>query len=86
MVAFLVRTGEDPEYWFQISRQSLERIQSSYTWELYASKLLSLSRIYGFWRFISQMERQETRRYLEMFFGLVYRPLAQGHEPAALSS
>jgi sucrose synthase len=53
---------------------------------LYASKLLSLSRIYGFWRFISQMERQETRRYLEMFFGLVYRPLAQGHEPAALSS
>ena len=38
---------------------------------------MTLSRIYGFWKFISNLEREETRRYLHMFYQLQYRPLAE---------
>jgi sucrose synthase len=79
MIEFFERCERDPDFWRQISENGLERVRSAYTWELYASKLLSLSRIYGFWKHITNIERQETRRYLEMFFGLMYRPLAQGN-------
>lgn len=53
-------------------------MREKYDWNLYAKKLLSLSRIYGFWNYITNMEREETRRYLDMFYGLMYRSLARG--------
>jgi len=84
MIEFFDRSDREAAYWDEISRNGLERIRSSYTWDLYAAKLLSLSRIYGFWKYITHMERQETRRYLEMFYGLVFRPLARGQLPASL--
>ena len=37
---------------------------------------MTLSRIYGFWKFVSGLERQETLRYLDMFYHLQFRPLA----------
>ncbi len=37
---------------------------------------MTLSRIYGFWRYVTDLERKETRCYLEMFYGLQFRPLA----------
>ena len=39
--------------------------------------MLTLTRIYGFWKHISNVESQELKRYLEMFYGLMYRPLSQ---------
>lgn len=53
----------------------LKRIESKYTWGLYASRLLSLSRMYSFWKYVSKLERRESRRYLEMFYALKLRPL-----------
>ena len=38
--------------------------------------MLNLSRIYGFWNYVTNLERDETRRYLEMFYGLQFRRLA----------
>ena len=77
IVAFLARSHEDPEYWKLVSDGALERIASRYTWRLYADRLMKLARIYGFWKYISNIEREETRRYLEMFYFLMYRPLAE---------
>jgi sucrose synthase len=37
---------------------------------------MTLSRIYGFWKYVTNLERAETHRYLEMFYALQYRPLA----------
>lgn len=73
---FLARCADDPAYWESISRAAYERVQDRYTWKLYASRLLSLSRIYGFWKYVTNMDRAQTRCYLDMFFGLMYRPLA----------
>jgi sucrose synthase len=36
--------------------------------------------VYGFWRYVTNLERDEARRYLEMFYTLQYRPLARAIE------
>jgi len=32
--------------------------------------------VYGFWKYVTNLERAELRRYLEMFYGLEFRRLA----------
>jgi len=77
MLEFFRACQEDPETWERLSKGGIQRVEERFNWPLYASKLLKLSRIYGFWRYISSLERDETRRYLEMFYGLMLRPLAK---------
>jgi len=76
MVAFLEQSREDFSVWQRISQRGVERVEQKYNWSRYARRLLELSRIYGFWRYITSLDRAETRRYLEMFYALMYRPLA----------
>jgi len=73
---FLERCAENPEEWTRVSREGLARVEAKYTWEKYAERVMTLSRIYGFWKFVSGLERQETLRYLHMFYQLQFRPLA----------
>ncbi|MDX1631360.1 MAG: sucrose synthase, partial [Thermoanaerobaculia bacterium] len=77
---FLARCRTEPEEWDRISRQGVQRVEERYTWKLYARRLMTLSRVYGFWKFVTDLERQETRRYLEMFYALQFRPLARALE------
>ena len=77
MLDFLRASEKDPAAWDAISKGGIQRVEERYNWDLYASTLLKLSRIYGFWRYISSLERDETRRYLEMFYGLLLRPLSK---------
>jgi len=77
MCEFFEHAEQNASRWTEISKGSLARVEAAYTWELYAARLLKLSRIYGFWKHISNIDREETRRYLEMFYGLLYRPRAQ---------
>ncbi len=77
IAGFFQHCREDEAYWLRISNGALQRVQSRYTWELYAERMMTLSRIYGFWKYVTNLERDETRRYLEMFFGLMYRSLAK---------
>lgn len=76
MATFFERCQHDSGYWDQLSRGSLERVATRYTWKRYAERMMTLSRVYGFWRYVTDLERSETRRYLEMFYALQYRPLA----------
>jgi len=73
---FFLQCNAKKNYWEHISGAAIERIQSRYTWERYASRMMTLSRVYGFWKYVTNLERDETRRYLEMFYGLQYRPWA----------
>ncbi|MFA7386356.1 MAG: sucrose synthase [Thiohalobacteraceae bacterium] len=76
MADVLERCAREPDYWPTLSAGAIARVRSHYTWELYAERLMTLSRIYGFWKFVTNLERDETRRYLEMFYGLQFRPRA----------
>ena len=77
MADFFARCRERPEYWQQVSEAALCRVAERYTWTNYAERLMTLSRVYGFWRYVTHLERDEVRRYLEMFYALQFRPLAQ---------
>jgi sucrose synthase len=77
IVNFFKRCKEEPQYWSQISNGGIQRVEERYTWKLYASRLMTLSRIYGFWKYVTNLERDETRRYLEMFYGLMFKKLVQ---------
>ncbi len=74
---FLRRCAEDADHWQQISDGGLQRVAERYTWESYAERMMTLSRVYGFWKYVSDLDRAETQRYLQMFYGLQFRPLAE---------
>jgi sucrose synthase len=73
---FFARCEQDPGYWEGISAAGLRRVESHYTWKRYAERMMTLSRIYGFWKYVTDLERTATRRYLQMLYGLQFRPLA----------
>jgi sucrose synthase len=73
---FFEQCRDNPQEWQRISDGALARVEARYTWKQYADRMMTLSRIYGFWKFISNLEREETARYLHMFYQLQFRPLA----------
>ena len=77
LAGFLRHCGENPGYWQKIAQGGIDRVQAKYTWKLYAERMMTFARIYGFWRYVSNLERMETRRYLEMLYSLQYRPMAR---------
>jgi sucrose synthase len=77
MADFFERCAREPEHWRALSEGSVARVHARYTWKLYAERMMTLSRIYGFWKHVTNLERAETRRYLEMFYKLEYKPLAE---------
>jgi len=77
IVDFLQQCAADPSRWQRISEGSLARVAARYTWQLYAERMMTLSRIYGFWKFVSNLERGEASRYLQLFHHLQFRPLAR---------
>ena len=78
MAEFLARCSSDPAAWDRISAEALARVAERYTWTRYAERLMTLTNVYGFWRHVSNLERAETQRYLQMFYNLQFRPLAEG--------
>jgi sucrose synthase len=83
MAGFFTSCREDSGHWDRISEGGRTRVAKAYTWDLYAKRMLTLSRIYGFWKHISHIERLETRRYLEMFYAFMYRGRSALIPPAA---
>ncbi|XP_075509655.1 sucrose synthase 2 [Primulina tabacum] len=83
MADFFQRCYEDPSYWAKISDAGLLRIQERYTWKIYSERLMTLAGVYGFWKYVSKLERRETRRYLEMFYILKFRDLVKSVPYAA---
>ncbi|CAI9767837.1 unnamed protein product [Fraxinus pennsylvanica] len=77
MADFFQKCNEDPSYWIKISEGSLRRIHERYTWRIYSERLMTLAGVYGFWKYVSKLERSETRRYLEMFYILKFRELVK---------
>ncbi|XP_020102417.1 sucrose synthase 4 [Ananas comosus] len=77
MVEFFEQSKKDPSNWIKISEGGLKRIYERYTWKIYSERLMTLAGVYGFWKYVSKLERRETRRYLEMFYILKFRELVK---------
>ncbi len=74
---FFEQCEANPKRWLKVSKGAIRRVKNRYTWKLYANRLLSLSCIYGFWKYATNLERQETGRYLEMFYHLQFKRFAE---------
>lgn len=76
MVRFFARAKDDPAHWEKISAGALARVAERYTWQHYAERMMTLARVYGFWRHVTDLERRQGRRYLQLLYGLQFRRLA----------
>ncbi|VAI94088.1 unnamed protein product [Triticum turgidum subsp. durum] len=74
---FFQKCKEDPSYWNKVSTAGLQRIYECYTWKIYATKVLNMGSMYGFWRTLNKEERAAKQRYLQMFYNLQYRNLVK---------
>jgi sucrose synthase len=74
---FFSKNDQHPDFWQEISERAIARVCSTYTWKIHTTKLLSLARIYGFWEYTSQDNREDLLRYMETLFQLLYKPRAK---------
>lgn len=76
ILSFLEQCKKNPKYWNEISENGIKRVDTTYNWELHASKLLSLAKIYGFWNYTSNIEMSEMNAYLDVLYHTLYKPRA----------
>ena len=71
---FATECDKDPNKWQEISQGGIDRVYSTYTWNIHTKRLLSLAKIYGFWNYSSKENREDLLRYIEALFYLIYKP------------
>ena len=49
----------------------------SYTWKIYAEKLLKMGSMYGFWRQVNEDQKKAKQSYIEMFYNLQFKQLVR---------
>jgi len=52
-------------------------VDEKYNWHLYTEKLLSQSKIYGFWKYSTDMENKGMEAYLDLFYHTIFKPRAK---------
>ena len=75
---FLERAADDPRaVAADLAGCASSRVEERYTWELYAERMMTLARVYGFWRVRDRAGAGRGERlYLQMLYDLKLRPLA----------
>jgi len=76
IIHFIERCKKEKSYWDKISQKAIKRVDMAYNWDLYAENLLSLSKIYGFWKYSTNIEMEEMQSYLDVLYHLLYKPRA----------
>ena len=77
---FFKQCQANRNYWDSISAAAVTRVASHFNWAAHSEKLLEIAGLHRFWRQAASVEQAEKRRYLQMFYGLQYRPLASALE------
>lgn len=73
ILTFVLSFLNDPKHWEKISKNAIKRVQTTYNWKIYSNKLLSLAKIYGFWRYSFDIDLQATEAYLDVLKQLLYK-------------
>ncbi|MDD4526990.1 MAG: sucrose synthase [Candidatus Margulisbacteria bacterium] len=72
--SFITAVIKDEKVWNQMSEEGIKRVEESFNWNLYTTKLLSLTRIYGFWKFtVSDKAKQKMWLYYDVVFDDLFR-------------
>jgi sucrose synthase len=78
LVDFFKRCKTDINYWGKISDAGINRVDTAFSWQLYAKNLLSLAKIYGFWKYTTNLEMTELNAYLNLMYHTLYKHRAAG--------
>jgi sucrose synthase len=74
LLKFFVKSKTSESVWQRISQRAVDRVKKHYNWDIYAEKLLSLARLYGFWKFsVSDKAKEKLTLYSDLFFDDFYR-------------
>lgn len=75
---FCEKCGQDMEHWNRISENAITRVQKHFTWTLYCNRLVSLAKIYGFWRYsVSSAGKVEMERYCHFIYHFLFKQRAK---------
>jgi sucrose synthase len=77
LIKFFKDCKKDNKYWGKISSAGIERVDKAFNWQLYAKNLISLSKIYGFWKYTTNLEMSEMNAYLDLLYHMLYIPRAR---------
>ncbi|XP_042388147.1 sucrose synthase 7-like [Zingiber officinale] len=77
MAEFFETCRDDKSYWNKISTAGLQRIYECYTWKIYATKVLNMGSVYGFWRQLIKDDKNIKHKYLQLFYNVHYRNLVK---------
>lgn len=69
---FIENCNKNEGYWKKISDNGIKRVKENYTWQLYSEKLISLTTLYGFWRYAVA---HEGMKKLDRYCDLIYHKL-----------
>jgi len=74
ILSFLRRVEADPGVWKAMSDAGIQRVLEHFTWQLYSQKLMSLTKVYGFWRYaVAERGKRAFQRYWEALYHLLVR-------------
>jgi sucrose synthase len=77
IIKFFRTCESNPAYYEKISNRAVDRVDKTYNWSLYSKNLLSLAKIYGFWKYTSNLEMTELNAYLDLLYHTLYKPRAK---------
>ena len=77
LIKFFKDCKKDNSYWDKISSAGIERVDTAFNWQLYAKNLITLSKIYGFWKYTTNLEMSELNAYLDLLYHMLYKPRAR---------
>ncbi len=77
LIQFFKKCRTEKNYWNEISKAGIDRVDSAFNWQLYAKNLLSLAKIYGFWKYTTNLEMSELNAYLDLLYHMLYKPRAK---------
>ncbi|MCP5514449.1 MAG: sucrose synthase [Spirochaetales bacterium] len=72
----ILNTEEDR--WINVSDNGIKRVLESYTWDLYSEKLVSLAKIYGFWRYsVTKPSMEKMNNYCDLIYNFLFKERAK---------
>ncbi|MFA3782181.1 sucrose synthase [Melioribacteraceae bacterium 4301-Me] len=74
---FVREIKKDPSQWEFISKNAINRVNEKYNWKLYSQKLISLAKIYGFWKYATNIQRADMEAYLDLIYHTIFKPRAK---------
>ncbi len=78
IVEFIENCGKDKTYWETISENGIRRVKENFTWDLYSKKLISLTKLYGFWRYsVAEKGMVKMDRYCDLIYHMLLKQRAE---------